>query len=208
MVRVILFDFYSVWTPDRYQEYLNYAQANNAAQSYAELTTVLAEYYTGEVNLEYLADVLRLTFGHPEIDKDSLTLHASNIPPDMINLLRDLHGHFLKLGVFGNLGMMELGLLMGLNTDQPLLEFILSPLTLGIKMPLLSQPVFAKALQDIGEQPADCVVVSGHEDYLAFAAWYGMQTIRFTNFSEVRQILGTLIANDTPGSIPSKSTFN
>jgi len=203
MIRVIFFDFYSVWTPDTFQEYLNSAQSLGA-QEHTALADLVGKYYIGEASLDDVADVFRYKLGRMEIDKDSLTLHESNISPNVVSLMRSLHGHFLKLGVLANLGTMELGLLTGFNASQSLFEAILSPLSLGLKAPLLSQEVFTKALQAVGEPPASCLVVSGHDDYLAFASSYGMQTIKFVGLGQLMQSLEALLAKDMPSFVIPK----
>jgi FMN phosphatase YigB (HAD superfamily) len=200
MVRVIFFDFYSVWTPDRFQEYLNYARSHDAKDS-AMLASLVGKYYLGEVSLEYLADVFSQKLGRPDINVAALTLQASDISPEVANLMRSLHGHFLKLGILADLGTMEFRLLKEFDASQSLFEVILSPLSLGLKMPLLSQQVFTKALRSIGETPTSCLVVSGHDDYLAYASQCGMQTIKFIGFTELIRSLGGLLANDMPSFV-------
>jgi FMN phosphatase YigB (HAD superfamily) len=203
MIRVIFFDFYSVWTPDRFQEYVNSAQPLGA-QEYAELADMVGKYYLGEVSLDNLTDVFRYKLGRMDIDEASLTLRESSISPNVVSLMRSLHGHFLKLGVLANLGTMELGLLTGFNASQSLFEAILSPLSLGLKTPLLSQEVFTKALQAISEPPSSCLVVSGHDDYLAYAANYGMQAIKFVGLDPLIQSLEALLAKDMPSFVIPK----
>jgi FMN phosphatase YigB (HAD superfamily) len=203
MVRAIFFDFYSVWTPDRFEEYLHDAQRLGAQDS-AALTDLVEKYYLGEVKLDFLADVFGRKLGRTDIDKTSLTLHGSDISPSVVSLMRGLHGHFLKLGVLANLGVMELDLLMQFNASQSLFEVILSPLSLGIRAPLLSKQIFSKALQAIGETPATCLVVSGHDDYLAYASKYGMQTIKFVGLDQLTQSLVDLIAKDIPSFVIPK----
>ncbi len=200
MIRAIFFDFYSVWTPDRFQEYLLYAQPLGEKE-YKALAEIVNKYYLGEVDLDYLTDVFRYKLGRRDIDKTSLTLHESDISPKVINLMRGLHGHFLKLGVLANLGTMELNVLQHFNATQALFEVIISPLSLGLKTPLLSQQVFTKALQAIGEPPSSCLVVSGHDDYLSFASSHGMQTLRFTSFDQLIRSLGESLANDMPSFV-------
>jgi FMN phosphatase YigB (HAD superfamily) len=200
MIRAIFFDFYSVWTPDKFQDYLSYAQPLGA-QECATLADLVGKYYLGEVKLDYLADVFRYKLNRADIDAVSLTLRQSDISPTVANFMRGLHGHFLKLGVLANLGVMELGLLTEFNSSQSLFEAILSPLSLGLKTPLLSQQVFSKALEAISETPPSCLVVSGHDDYLAYASKYGMQTIKFVGLQQLTQSLGILLAKDMPSFV-------
>lgn len=200
MVRAIFFDFYSVWAPDKFQEYLNDAKSLGE-EEHADLTELVDKYYHGEIKLDYLAGVFRYKFGRVDIDKVSLTLHETDISPKIVSLMRGLHGHFLKLGVLANLGIMELELLQHFNKSQPLFEVVLSPLSLGLKAPLLSRQVFVKSLQAISEPPSTCLVVSGHDDYLQFASKYGMQTMRFTGLDQLIISLGELLAKDMPSFV-------
>jgi hypothetical protein len=200
MVRGIFFDFYSVWTPDRIQELLNEASVLGPQES-AALTALVNQYYNGEINLVNLTDTFRFKLRRPDIDEAALTLRESDISSVVSDLMRGLHSHFIKLGVLGNLGKMELGMLQLFNTKQPLFEVIMSPLSLGLKQPLLSQEVFVKALQTIGEPPESCLAISGHEDYLAYATSFGMQTIRFAGIARLEQSLGEVLVKDIPSFV-------
>ncbi len=200
MIRAIYFDFYSVWAPDRFEEYLNYAQALGE-QEHALLADLVQKYYLGEVELNYLVEVFKNKLGRADIDMASLTLTVSDISPKIVILMQDLHGHFLKLGILANLGKMELGLLQQFNASQPLFEVILSPYAMGLKKPLINKQVFNKAIHAIGEQPSQCLVVSGHEDYLKFASRNGMQTIKYVGFEQLLQSLQDLLSKEMPSFV-------
>jgi hypothetical protein len=200
MVRGIFFDFYSVWTPDIIQELLNETSVLGPQES-AVLAAMVDKYYHGEINLVNLTDTFRFKLRRPDIDEASMTLRESDISSVVSALMRGLHSHFIKLGVLGNLGRMELGMLELFNTKQPLFEVIMSPLSLGLKQPLLSQEVFIKALQAIGEPPESCLVISGHEDYLAYASSFGMQSLRFAGIAQLEKSLGEVLVKDIPSFV-------
>src|SRR5690606_18850604 len=100
-----------------------------------------------------------------DISAQQFTLQESDISPEVAAFMRELHGHFVKLGVLANLGAQEYKLLTDFNTHNQVFEVIASPLAFGLKLPLLSKEVFAKALQAIGEPPRSCLVVTGNQDY-------------------------------------------
>jgi FMN phosphatase YigB (HAD superfamily) len=203
MVKAIFFDFYSVWAPDKIQAILDEAKAVGAPETMA-MTGLVDRYYHGELNLARLAYSLKFKLGSSNSEEASLALHGSDISPDLVNFMRALHGHFVKLGILGNLGFMELSLLYQLNSSaQPLFEAIVSPLSLSSPQSLLSQEVFNQASQTIGEVPGACVAVSGHDNYLAFASSFGMQTIKFTDLAQLEISLANLLAKDIPSSIDS-----
>ena len=112
--------------------------------------------------------------------------------------MRFLHGHFVKLGVLGNLGVMELELLHKFNATQQLFEIIVCPISLGVSSPLVSKEVFNKALHLIGESPSSCIVASGHDDYLKFATSLGMIPVKYEGMDSLSRTLDQLIAKDTP----------
>jgi len=200
MVKAIFFDFYSVWVPDKLQAVLDEAKARGASEADA-MTQLTQQYYHGEVNLTTMAFNLKFKHGSTNFDEASLNLHESDISPDLVNLARALHGHFVKLGILGNLGFMELGLLYEFNSAQSLFEAIVSPLSLSLKRPLLSKEVFTKATQTVGETPDSCVAISGHDDYIAFASSFGMQTIKFTSLTQLADDLVRILAKDIPTSV-------
>lgn len=200
MVRAIFFDFYSVWAPDKIEEYLQDASVHGPQKS-INLRPLIQQYYHGMISLADLASALSSNLGRPDITETSLTFSESDISPAVANLMRVLHGHFVKLGILGNLGRMELELLNNFNASQQLFEAILCPLSLDLAQPLLSKEVFDKALQTIGEPPASCLVISGHGEYLTFAKNYGMQTIKYAGLIELGHSLGQLLAKDIPSFV-------
>jgi FMN phosphatase YigB (HAD superfamily) len=128
-------------------------------------------------------------------------LRESQTLPDVVSFMRGLHGHFLKLGIVANLGTMEVDFLNRFNAAQALFEVIASPLSLGTSQPLLSREVFTEACKLIREYPDACLAVSGHDDYLAFAAKMGMQTIPFTTMRDLYGKLIERLAKDTPSAV-------
>lgn len=200
MVRAIFFDFYSVWAPDTIGILLEDAKSLGTNE-YANLETMVDHYYHGGVGSDNLAHSLKWKLGRSDVNEDTLKLRASGSLPDVINYMRSLHGHFLKLAIVANLGTSELDFLTEFNTAQSLFEAIVSPLSLGSGEPLLSREVFDPALKAIGEQPNTCIAVSGHDDYLTFAAGLGMQTVKFENMAQFEQTLTQLLQNDTPSYV-------
>jgi hypothetical protein len=197
MTGAIFFDFYSVWRPDLISEYLESAKALEPEVT-EQLAVLVQRYYQGNVTITQLADNFRVRLGNPSIDAKQLRLHETDISPVVVDFMRSLHGHFVKLGVLANLGRMELDLLNNFNSQQQLFEVIASPLSLGIKQPLLSEAVFAAALQAIGEPTRSCIVVSGNDDYLQFASSLGIQAIKFDGLASLAQTLAQQLAKDMP----------
>ena len=112
--------------------------------------------------------------------------------------MRNLHGHFVKLGVLANLGQQEFKLLTDLNAHTQLFEVITGPLPLQMQAPLLSQDVFAAALQAIGEPPRSCLVVTGNPAYLSFAESLGITALPFEGFPKLQQTLEQLLTSEVP----------
>jgi FMN phosphatase YigB (HAD superfamily) len=197
MIRAIFFDFYSVWTPDKFGFYLANAQLNGP-EAYKKLYDDMERYYHGEVDIEYLAEAFRYNLGHPDITSTLFKLNEADISGEIVNFIRSLHGHFIKIGILANLGPQENKLLSDFNEHNQLFELIASPLSLGIKTQLLNQEVFAKALQSIGEPPTSCLLVSGNPYYLAFASLFGLRTLQFEGLPQLEQSVGTMLASETP----------
>lgn len=194
MIRAIFFDFYSVWTPDQFLAYLAEArqQAPDAALA---LEVALQRYYFGEVDVEYLADTIRYKLNRPEVDASQLILREADILPPVIDFMRGLHAHFVKLGVFGNIGKQEYDLLTSFNNHNQLFEVITGPIK--SQLALLSQPAFAEALQAIGEPPRSTLIVTGHEDYQRFTESLGIAAIKFESFPKLRQILDQILTSES-----------
>ena len=197
MIRAIFFDFYSVWVPDIFSEYLSLAEQRGPVIA-AELYSVVDKYFQGEVTPTVVADSFRFKLARPDIDVGQFTLKETDISPAVTNFMRNLHSHFVKLGVLANLGTQEYEILTSFNNHNQLFEVITGPLPLGIKAPLLSQEVFAKALQAIGEPPHSCLVVTGNAAYKAFAESLGIGTLLFAGLPNLQQTLEQLLTSEVP----------
>ena len=201
MVRAIFFDFYSVWLPDTLQELLDQATALGPEER-AVLAQLVDHYYHGVVGMGKVADTFRYKLQRTEIDENVLTLRERDISPNMISFMRALHGHFVKLGILGNLGTTEWNLLKTFNTRESLFEVIVCPISLGVGAPLLSREVFDRTLKLVNEVPADCIAVSGNNDYLRFASTLGMVPVKYDTLPNLMQRLAQLLSNDMPSVSP------
>jgi FMN phosphatase YigB (HAD superfamily) len=194
MIRAILFDFYGVWTPDRFGEHLAAAQQQNPAVA-LEIQQAIEKYYEGLVDIawlaEYISSSFRFKLNNPAVDPRIFTLKPTDVAPALVDFMRNLHGHFLKLGVLANIGKQEYELLNTFNGTYQLLEVVLGSLNIGGSV--LSNEAFAKVLQDIGEPPQSCLVVTGNDDYQRFAESHGLTVLRFEGFPRLRETLAQLI---------------
>jgi len=197
MIRAIFFDFYSVWTPDKFGYYLANAQLNGP-EVYKEMYDLMEKYYHGQVDLSIVAETFQSRLGHPDITVGTLTLSKDSVSPEINNFMRGLHGHFVKVGVFANLGLQETQLLNDFNAENQLFETIASPLSLKTTQTLLSQEVFAGALQAIGEPPESTLIVSGNPYTLAFARNFGINTLQFEGLPKLEQTLAQILSSDIP----------
>lgn len=199
VIRAIFFDFYGVWRPDIFSDYLAQAQQQGPVIA-GDLEEVVNKYFRGQVNVEYVADSFRFKLSRPDIDTAQFTLRENDITVAVTEFMRNLHGHFIKLGVLANLGSQEVELLTNFNTHSQLLEVIAGPLPLKINAPLLSQEVFAAALQAIGEPPRSCVVITGNLAYKEFAESLGITAILFQGLPKLKQTLDQMLASEMPSS--------
>lgn len=196
MIRAILFDFYGVWTPDVFSEQLDAAQQLGPAVA-SELTNVVDRYFKGQVTPDYVADAFRFKLSRPDIDTALFTLRETDIFPGIVDFMRGLHGHFVKIGILANLGNQEVQLLNDFNQQNQVFEVIASPLSLQLSAPLLSNEVFAKALQAIGEPPRSCLVISSNPDYLKFSQNLGMAVLPYQGFDQLQQALEQILSSET-----------
>jgi FMN phosphatase YigB (HAD superfamily) len=195
MIRAIFFDFYGVWTPDIFSEYLALAP-QKGPKVVGELEHVVNQYFHGRVDAEYVADAFRFQLSRPDIDTAQFTLQEENIFPAIVDFMRDLHGHFVKLGILANLGRQEYRLLNNFNNHTQVFEVIAGPLPLQLPDLLLSKEVFARALQAIGEPPRSCLVITADTAYQEFAQSLGIATLAYEGFPKLRQTLDQLLANE------------
>jgi len=195
MIRAIFFDFYSVWVPDIFSDYL--AQARQQGPAVAdELQAVVDQYFHGEITADSVADSFRFKLSRPDIDAAQFKLSEADISPGVTNFMRNLRGHSVKLGVLANLGVQEYEILTSFNNHNQLFEVIVGPLPLQLRAPLFSQEVFAGALQAIGEPPSSCLIVSGNAAYLQFAQSLGIQALPFAGLASLQQTLDQLLTSE------------
>jgi FMN phosphatase YigB (HAD superfamily) len=197
MIRAIFFDFYSVWVPDVFSDYLAQAQQSGPAVA-GELQAIVDQYFQGQITPDKVADSFRFKLSRPDIDSNIFTLREDSISPAVTNFMRNLHGHFVKLGVLANLGPQEYKILSDYNKQNQLFEVITGPLPLNLKAPLLSQDVFAQALQAIGEPPRSTLVVSGDAAYLQFAQSLGISALPFAGLPSLQQTLEQVLNSEVP----------
>lgn len=195
MIRAIFFDFYGVWLPDVFEEYLREAEALGPQVS-DELVSKVSQYYHGKLSLGDLAGAFKYAMNRPDIDADRLLLDPHNISPALVGFMRELHEHFLKLGVLANLGVQEYKLLMDFNEANQVLEVVGGPTAFQKDVPLLSEEIFAQALQAIGEPPASCLVVTGNANYASYAESIGMQVLRFQGFPKLKEELDQRLSSE------------
>ncbi len=194
MIRAILFDFYNVWAPEKFSKYIAIAEQNSPELA-REFRETINKYYLGLVNTEYIANKFKFKLNRTDIDPHEFKLDKSEISPSLIDFMRNLHSHFIKLGVLANLGTQEYDLLISLNAQYQFFEVITGPIVLGV--PLLSHEALVKALQAIGEPPQSCLIVTGNVQYQQFATGFGIQTLHFEGFPKLKESLDQLLTNET-----------
>jgi FMN phosphatase YigB (HAD superfamily) len=195
MIRAVMFDFYGVWLPDLFKKYI--AEAEQLQPHLAwELEATVNQYFHGTASLEDVAGAFRFKLNRIDIDIKQFVLTDNSLSPASVNYLRELHGHFLKVGILANLGKQELEILNNFNQANQVLETIASPLSLNSELPLLSQDVFAQALHAIGEPPANCIAISSDPEYQHFASSLGMSVLPFQGFPHLREALDQRLAQD------------
>ncbi len=192
MIRAILFDFYGVWTPDVFNDYI--AKADQQDPDLAvQLREVVNRYYVGFVDIEHVADRFKFLLEQPDLPLAIFKINQADISPNVIDFMRYLHGHFLKIGILANVGKQEQNLLSSFNEMHQLFESVTTSLDIGGSV--LSQEGFVQALQAIGEPPASCLVVTRNIEYQKFAEGYGISVLHFQDFPLLRKSLENLIEN-------------
>lgn len=193
MIRAIFFDFYSVWVPDVFSDYLAQAQQQRPDEV-PKLLGIVAQYFQGQLSPDDVATGFRLALNRPDIVTEQFKLQESDISPVVGEFMRELHGHFVKLGILANLGRQEYDLLTEFNQHNQLFEVITGPLALGLNAPLLSEEVFSRALQAIGEPPRSCLIVSGNDAYRQFAESLGITSLPFQGLPQLQQTLKQIVS--------------
>ncbi|HET8991983.1 MAG TPA: hypothetical protein VFN31_03050 [Candidatus Saccharimonadales bacterium] len=191
MIRAVFFDFYSVWTPDKIAYYVARAELQGPAL-YKELYDASEQYYQGNMSLDDFTGTLRYKLGATDIEQNTFKVGSSSISPEITKFMQGLHGHFVKVGILGNLGPLEYEVLKDFNDKNMIIEVIASPYSLGLKMPLLSKEIFDKTLEAIGETADSCLYVSGNPYNLSFARVLGLATKQFVGLEELITELDSL----------------
>jgi FMN phosphatase YigB (HAD superfamily) len=197
MIRAVFFDFYSVWTPDKIGYYLAYAQIMSPT-IYKELCDATEKYYQGDMSIDNLTNMFRVKLGANDIGSETFKISAASISPAIADFMRSLHGHSVKVGVFGNLGHQEYEALKTFNEASQAMEIVASPYSLSLKKPLLDEEVFNKTFATIKEPAEYCLIISGNPYYLAFARALGVQTLQFDGLKTLENTLNQLLLQDLP----------
>lgn len=195
MIRAVFFDFYGVWLPDIFSTYLAEAE-QHGQQAVAELESAVNQYFHGQIDVNEIAGQFRYKLSRMDIESSQFLLDEHSISPAIVDFMRELHGHFVKLGVLANLGTQELELLQAFNERNQVFEVIGAPLAYHTDKPLLSPEVFAQTLQTIGEPPTSCLVVSGNPAYQQFAASLDMTVLPFQGFPALRDELNRILSSE------------
>jgi len=193
VIRAIFFDFYGVWTPDVFAEHLAEAQQFGPAVA-DELYGMVRRYFAGLASPEEVAQAFRIKLSRPDIDTAQFVLRENDIFPAITEFMRGLHGHFVKLGILAELGAQEYQLLNNFNQHNQVFEAIVSPLSLQMDRPLLSNEVFDAALNAIGEPTRNTLVVTANPDYVAFAQNLGIGTLTYQDFPKLQQDLEQVLS--------------
>lgn len=174
MIRAVLFDFYGIWVEEKFNSYLALAQQQNPEFA-KEFGEIIHRYFLGLVTEEAVVNSLKFGLDMRDIDEGEFTISEDKIPSELIDLIRELHSHFLKVGIMANLGTQELDLIKSLDSQYKLFELIAAPITYGT--PLLSKEFFVKSLNALGEPPRSCLLISAYPGYLDFASNFQIQTL-------------------------------
>jgi len=191
MIRAMYFDFYGVWLPNRFADYIALAEQKSPELA-VQLREVYQKYALGEEEPEFLANSIKFKLDMPAVTVDEFTLAHSDIAAGIIDFMRSLHGHFLKLGMLANLGKQEYNLLLQINAQYELFEAITGPVTTGA--PLMSEETIGSALRQIGEPPESVLVVTGDQQFQQYAASLGMQTVIFAGVPNLQAYLAQALA--------------
>ncbi len=194
MIRAVIFDFYSVVIPDVFENFEKELLSKDE-QSASKIQKQLDDYFMGLSTFEYLTGALEYISGNEKSLTENFKLFESDIPEIFIKLVEALHMHFLKVSIIANIGEQEISLLSNFNEQLKEFDLIAGPSTYGD--PLLSESFFKAALKDLGEPPQNCLLISGHQDYLNFAKQISMNVYRFIDFNDVSRYL-KLIVNSKP----------
>ncbi len=190
MIRAVLFDFYGVWTTDIFNKYIALAEQQSPAIA-LELRQVMAKYYVGLADIDYVTSSFRVILNYPDIEEGIFNLNPEDISPAVVEFMQYLHGHFLKLGILANVGRQEYNLLGEFNARHQLFEVITTSLDIGGSV--LTKEAFIKTLQDIGEPPKSCLIITGNDEYHRFAESYGIPVLQFQDFPALKVTLAQLI---------------
>ncbi len=186
MIRAVILDYFSVISPDIYEIFEN-EMSKQSTEVGAQIKDSLNQYYSGIINFDSFVLNLEGIFRTKTIATFFLKLYDSNIPPHVLYFAKNMHAHFLKVAIVGNIGEKEIDLLTKFDEYTKEVDLIAGPLTYGF--PLMSEEFFKQALNDIGEPPEKCLLISKHLDYLSFGKKIGLKTYQFDNFNNLTKYI-------------------
>lgn len=193
MIRAVLFDFYSVWTPDVFHR-LAYEASQQEPAVAPKLEEITKKYYLGLANTEATINAFRRMSGQFAPSAELFELEKENISTQLVDVTRYLHSHFLKVGILANIGWRDHELLNDLNLKHQLFESSTTSLDMGEL--ILCKEAFVKALQGMGEPPESCLIVTGNDPYRQFAERYGIHVLFFQNMPDFKLRLAQLMTNN------------
>lgn len=193
MLRAIFFDFYGVWVPDLFMDIILDTKRSDEELS-QELQKLLNQYYVGLTSLENLVGSFKVRLNRPDLDVASFELQESHISPEAIQFIQFLHSHFIKVGILASVGQPESKLLHTLDSKYMLFENITDTYTLGSQ--LLTKEVFVEAFRGIGEPRDSCLIVTGNDAYQKFAEKFGIKTLRYSGFPNLKTIVANILEAD------------
>ena len=184
MIRAVIFDYYSVFRPDYYESFVEKAKDLSVEES-KMIQTEINNYYLGLSDIFKLIDAIQITFKTRSIPITQLIIDHLSIPESFIKLTKKLHEHFYKVCIAGNLGSQEIQYLNRFNEQTKQFDIIAGPLNYGES--LLSEAFFESFLNELGEPPHNCLLISGHSEFIKFCKNIEMETYNYDNFNKLNK---------------------
>lgn len=180
MIKVILFDFYGLFLPDAYEQWLK----NNGLKREGFYADIIALQNNGSISEREFLEKLSINLGRNVARSD---IHSSNatLDYDLVDFVRTLKRSY-KIGLLSNASRKLRPKLSALGVES-LFDMIIISSEIGHAKP--SKEAFDAALRILETPSSEVLFIDDNPANVESAKAVGIKSIRYTTFEETKQLV-------------------
>lgn len=192
MIKAIIFDCFGVLTGDSWLEFLHTADPELRVQ----IKDIHTSFDNGFLGYPAFRSQLMELSGQPAKVFDSIFLtHASsgrNKNVLLLNYIQELHANY-KTGVLSNVGTSWIRDEFLTTEEAAMFDDMVLSFEVGLSKP--DPKLYELACQRLDVTPEEAVFVDDRQDFCKVAENVGMQPIVYTNFTQFKHQLNTILTD-------------